>query len=992
MLNHKLRRLNKKINEYSDLWKQTNSTEYNQKSSKGIKERPKKRSFTGAKENNLKEEIISEDENKKEEERTGLEPLQGNSLQDIIDEEKFKEDVEKMLEDIISKNDLEIAGLIHFKDVKRKLVKLTKNILNIEKQKRIKLEKDQAEKKKKVIEGNLEEPKLLSNSENNPNIGILPTINSKKNTRLPIENLSDEEIEVNDYAEEDVLLLERKNKVDGFKKKLKEQLEKRLREEIKTLQEAQVCTDKLMLYKDPSYGLSTALQKFSELYLQYVEVRPDCLCFSDEIILNYIFGKSKETITLIQLESVYLRQIINNGGVINGVKIGESGKDKSIKESKEANNEYNDKDFYFDENYVNSEGDGSIKEESKNRPLTNEENIDKGKEKNKNADSENIETKETKLGRLEKLKKLNPLMNTQLIKNSIYDFLHGLRDPILLIDLIKTKDLVTLINYNIIAKTTHSGFQEEEIETLKLEQTRMNREIKRNSLLNSKRESSGKNNIPIKDSNNTEEKEPENKKDKSQENHKEYTELNKANPKREETQGILELLFFALYSNVEYLLIFSFFMNALWTRVILELLFFALYSNVEYLLIFSFFMNCIMDSSLISLVYPLLYFGYGLVEYPFPSKTFWKVLIKYSSCTLIVKLIFQLPLFCGYPVLSIFNVFGKEYCENFNLTTQELTESTEYLIGLRKYTGEYSYPKNIGLFKGIFWDVVILSLLLTQRSFLKAKGIWNFIDINNKYTHSPIFKEKRTKSQEEDKHGEYDSEEDYEPVSEIKKEKVDKEDKYMDGRGKSFGKNELKKDRSSIKKDSVTKVKGSSSNGDDILSSKSDRGKSRGNKSSQQSQTKSLQSSQSKSSLSDEMNSIYSGRIDTSNREKSKMNVASNDNEDSDKDQDDIKLLTNTPLDSKEAGKSKEDTNQKSKRKPESPIMNFFSRLMPELFFNKDHEIVYKPGKDYYPHSFGSLLILLIYTLFNFSSMTGKSGQSILDSLDKQQFSKELVW
>jgi hypothetical protein len=167
----------------------------------------------------------------------------------------------------------------------------------------------------------------------------------------------------------------------------------------------------------------------------------------------------------------------------------------------------------------------------------------------------------------------------------------------------------------------------------------------------------------------------------------------------------------------------------------------------------------------------------------------------------------------------------------YNLTDQEITEGFEYIIGLRKYNGEYSYPKNAGLLSGIIWDIIILSLLLVKRSLLKTKGIWNFININDEFTKVPIFEQ-------------------------------------------------------------------------------------------------------------------------------------NNDN---------IDIISN-PQNSK----------------PESFFYIFIKRLVPELF-NDGKKIIYKPGIDLYPFSFASLLVILIYTICFFGSMTCKYNVTITDVLDRQQFSKELV-
>ena len=69
---------------------------------------------------------------------------------------------------------------------------------------------------------------------------------------------------------------------------------------------------------------------------------------------------------------------------------------------------------------------------------------------------------------------------------------------------------------------------------------------------------------------------------------------------------------------------------------------------------------------------------------------------------------------------------------------------------------------------------------------------------------------------------------------------------------------------------------------------------------------------------------------------------------------------------------------------------NFLKRLIPEIYLDKKFP-VYKPGIDYYPLSFAVLLVIVVYTLFTFGKMTGKTGQTLKEALDRQQFSTDLI-
>lgn len=282
---------------------------------------------------------------------------------------------------------------------------------------------------------------------------------------------------------------------------------------------------------------------------------------------------------------------------------------------------------------------------------------------------------------------------------------------------------------------------------------------------------------------------------------------------------------------------------------LLELIIFSVYTNIEKFLVCAFIINSCVDASIMSLFYPISYFGYGLIEYPFPNKYYWKTITVYALITITLKLIYQFPFFCGYPFLSAFNIFNENYCEDYNLQDQDIMEGFEFILGLRKYNGKYSYPKNAGLLSGILWDIIILCLLLIMRSLLKSKGLWNFVNINKEFMKVPTFENK---------------------------------------------------------------------------------------------------------------NSISSGHD-------SQPEVLPNQQP----------VIIN---------RQNERENSYLKN-----LRMFFTRLVPELFL-KEKSIIYKPGFDYYPLSFAALLVITMYTLFFFGSITGKNDNSISELLDKQQFSKDLVY
>ena len=127
-----------------------------------------------------------------------------------------------------------------------------------------------------------------------------------------------------------------------------------------------------------------------------------------------------------------------------------------------------------------------------------------------------------------------------------------------------------------------------------------------------------------------------------------------------------------------------------------------------------FILNQVINCNLISLVYPLSLFFYALIENPIPQKSYWKFMIYYTIIIISAKFIYQLPLFCGTPAYSIFHYDG-EACYNFNINPSDLINRIDFIIGIRKYSGNSSYPKNQGFFIGVLIDYLVLLCLLIQR-------------------------------------------------------------------------------------------------------------------------------------------------------------------------------------------------------------------------------------------------------------------------------------
>lgn len=383
---------------------------------------------------------------------------------------------------------------------------------------------------------------------------------------------------------------------------------------------------------------------------------------------------------------------------------------------------------------------------------------------------------------------------------------------------------------------------------------------------------------------------------------------NKINLDKPKDRNFFEYIYYKFQKAIDKILLIDLASSSVFKpNNIFEVLLYWIYSKIEYVIIVVFIINMCVDSSVISMIYPITYFGYGLLEYPFTNKYYWKTLIVYSLVTITLKLVYQFPFFCGYPFLSIFNPLNENYCEPYNLTETDFLDNFEYFLGLRKYNGEYSYPKNAGLLSGILWDIVILFLLLCNRSLLKSKGIWNFIDIHKEFTKVPVFLNGKSNS-----------------VAILTTE--NQENEINQNKNSIFANN---KDNDIIKEEKNIDIE------HNMI----------------------------------KINILIKNKIEECPHNPNNPNLCQNENN----------------LD-----KFQTSLNEFSENLSKF-LKIFFQRLVPELYY-KDNLQISKPGVDYYPHTFACLLIILIYTLLFFGSITGRNGQSFSDILDKQQFSKDIVW
>jgi hypothetical protein len=63
----------------------------------------------------------------------------------------------------------------------------------------------------------------------------------------------------------------------------------------------------------------------------------------------------------------------------------------------------------------------------------------------------------------------------------------------------------------------------------------------------------------------------------------------------------------------------------------------------------------------------------------------------YMFLTVALKFIYQLPIFCGTPPYSLFSIEG---CQTSPIPIEILFNRIDYIIGIRKFAGPSSYPRD----------------------------------------------------------------------------------------------------------------------------------------------------------------------------------------------------------------------------------------------------------------------------------------------------------
>ena len=66
----------------------------------------------------------------------------------------------------------------------------------------------------------------------------------------------------------------------------------------------------------------------------------------------------------------------------------------------------------------------------------------------------------------------------------------------------------------------------------------------------------------------------------------------------------------------------------------------------------------------------------------------------------------------------------------------------DFIIGINKFAGPASYPRNVGILPGIMWEIVILIMLVNLKSYLIMTGQWHYVRTDSDIHSNPRFKAK----------------------------------------------------------------------------------------------------------------------------------------------------------------------------------------------------------------------------------------------------------
>ena len=136
--------------------------------------------------------------------------------------------------------------------------------------------------------------------------------------------------------------------------------------------------------------------------------------------------------------------------------------------------------------------------------------------------------------------------------------------------------------------------------------------------------------------------------------------------------------------------------------------------NFEYTAFFIMILNHLIYGTATSMVFSFLVFILGIIQYPRPSKLFWKITLIYCTIIIFLKFVFQ---------LNVWNKF-EEFQDSINIEKNPLGFFA--IMGIYKL-GNYEL---ISFFYYVIFDFLILIALIMNQFILIRKGLWYMTEID----------------------------------------------------------------------------------------------------------------------------------------------------------------------------------------------------------------------------------------------------------------------
>ena len=153
----------------------------------------------------------------------------------------------------------------------------------------------------------------------------------------------------------------------------------------------------------------------------------------------------------------------------------------------------------------------------------------------------------------------------------------------------------------------------------------------------------------------------------------------------------------------------------------------ATYSNSIFFVCLSILLAFVEYNSVFDLVRVLILLLL-LPAWPFPSRAAWMLLVAYTFLGLILRAIYQIPIFCGdgNPVWR----FQQSSADFVPPCPTAVGIGWDIVIGLQKKFGSSAIPSlsTTGLAAAVWPDLLILAALFTYRSYLCKCGIWDHLE------------------------------------------------------------------------------------------------------------------------------------------------------------------------------------------------------------------------------------------------------------------------